>query len=644
MRRRLIALLGVLALTVAACGGGDDDTNASGDDTENTDGGSGEDLDAYCELAAEADALADDFPDEPSPDEFEAFLDDQRSILDDALEVVPEDIADELQTVSDGVDDVIAAAEDANFDLTDEALADEVVAVDEDTADASDAIDEFEADNCDTGNGGSSSGGDVEAYCALEAEADASEADLSDEPTPEEFEEFLNEQRDLLDQALEVVPEEIAGDLETVSDGVDAIITAAEDADFDVTDETFNEEAATIGDDIADASDALDEFQADNCEDGGGFSTSSTEPDDEPATTAPDPTPPDVDAYCAAATASDSLSLPEDPSPRQFKQFLLTQQDLIIEASLNVPDEIFDDYLVYATAFQDVGIAAEAAGYEISDPAVLDAIDVLVGDPDVLASTEVVIAFNAANCGDGGTTEGGDPLALCTADDTVNLIADELFSSSDPAVVETAFADLILVLEQAVIDAPPEIRPDVEFLLGAFQLFADEAALRGFDFTDPDLQAVVEAIFDDPLSIEASDNIDAWVAENCDTGEGATSGSLDDIVTLCSAGNLFACDVLYTTSDVGSEEENLSLACGGSSMAGLGGECFDESSFVAVGDSPEMDEVTDLCLGGDGQACYGLYINSAIGSEYETVGVTCGFLQDETDDPFNCVTGDIGAG
>ncbi len=535
MRRRLIALLGVLALTVAACGGGDDDTNA-GSETENTDDSG----------SSRRTQNTDDEPDE----------------------------------------------------------------------------------------------GDVDEFCQLNAEADALGDELSDEASPDEFEEFLDAQRELIDQGRDVVPAEIADDFDDFANGYDAIVEAAADADFDITDEAFNDEAEVISEGFADAADVLDEFEADNCE------------TDEPATTQPEPettvraSTGDLVAYCAAETAAAALTLPDDPTPRQLKQYLLTQEDLVEEARANVPAEIAAEYDVVASTLDLLLQFADESGYDINEEPLAGFLEAAAADESVAEADELVDAFDAANCEGEPTSDGeGDPLALCAADETLNLLADDLFATGDPVDIESAFIALIVTLEQAVLDAPAEVRPDLETLLSGFISLEEAAASFGYDLADPDFLAVLEAIFEDPASIEASENLDTWVAANCDSAEpvGGDDAGLDEIAGLCSSGNLFACDVLYTTSDFGSELENLALSCGGDSMLGTGGACFDESPFLAIGDSAEMDAIGDLCAAGNGQACYGLYINSAVGSEYEVVGGTCAFQQEEGDDPFNCVTGDVGA-
>ncbi len=556
MKRRLIALLGVLALAVAACGGGDDDTSASDDDSASTD----------------------------------------------------DDGSSRRTTSTEG----------------------------------------------DGGRGD----GDVEAYCELRAEGDALEADLGDEPTPEALEEYFDEQRALIDQALEVVPDEIAEELQDDFDAFDEVIEAAENANFDITDPDLIDTLNEIGDRLSEHRAVLKEFADENCDGGGsdgsggddttgggGFSTSSTVPGDDPVGD-PEPVSSDGDivAYCASVTASAALTLPDDPSPRQFKQYLLTQDALVLDAYATVPEEIVDEYTVFVRAFSDLVVAAEEAAFDINDPGVIEAVDTLIADTEIVAVTETVDAFNAATCdGDIVAVGDGDPLALCAADETLNLLVDDLFSATDPEDVEAALFDLISLLGESVPNAPTEVRPDVEVLLGAFEVLDGEAVLVGYDLADPELLESVQAIFGEPSVLEASDNLVAWVGANCDTGVGDPSADLAPISALCSGGNLFACDVLFTTSDIASAEEGLALACGGSAMVGGGGECFDESPFLRTGSSPEMDAVTDLCVAGNGQACYGLYINSAIGSDYELVGATCDFEQNEGDDPFNCVTGDFGA-
>lgn len=102
------------------------------------------------------------------------------------------------------------------------------------------------------------------------------------------------------------------------------------------------------------------------------------------------------------------------------------------------------------------------------------------------------------------------------------------------------------------------------------------------------------------------------------------AGLVDD----CTDGNDLACDILYQTSALDSDEETLALTCGGRRV--------EEPSFCTEGierdginiwfddNSPGLVAVVDACEIGEMTACDFLYFRSAIGSFYEELGNTCG--------------------
>jgi hypothetical protein len=56
------------------------------------------------------------------------------------------------------------------------------------------------------------------------------------------------------------------------------------------------------------------------------------------------------------------------------------------------------------------------------------------------------------------------------------------------------------------------------------------------------------------------------------------------------------------------------------------------SEPYTYGDDPYFDGLWDACAAGDGAACDTLFLESPIGSEYETFGYTCGYRY-SPDDP-----------
>lgn len=64
------------------------------------------------------------------------------------------------------------------------------------------------------------------------------------------------------------------------------------------------------------------------------------------------------------------------------------------------------------------------------------------------------------------------------------------------------------------------------------------------------------------------------------------------------------------------------------------------SDGQSYGDDPTLDAMWDACEGGDGEACDDLYFQSALGSEYEEFGDTCGGRFERGD--VLCSTEDLG--
>jgi hypothetical protein len=81
-----------------------------------------------------------------------------------------------------------------------------------------------------------------------------------------------------------------------------------------------------------------------------------------------------------------------------------------------------------------------------------------------------------------------------------------------------------------------------------------------------------------------------------------------------------SCDELYWLAPEGSAFEELGATC-----------AFRKESppcAFTYGDAPRLDELWSACAEGDPAACDELWASSAIGSEYEQFGGTCGYTTD----------------
>ncbi len=96
---------------------------------------------------------------------------------------------------------------------------------------------------------------------------------------------------------------------------------------------------------------------------------------------------------------------------------------------------------------------------------------------------------------------------------------------------------------------------------------------------------------------------------------------LDNLYDECSAGNMLSCDNLFIESPVDSEYETYGSTCGGVEPDTFGG-CASDPMFY--GDDVHFDGLYDSCGAGDMAACDELYLFSAMGSEYESYGSSCG--------------------
>jgi hypothetical protein len=107
---------------------------------------------------------------------------------------------------------------------------------------------------------------------------------------------------------------------------------------------------------------------------------------------------------------------------------------------------------------------------------------------------------------------------------------------------------------------------------------------------------------------------------------------LDALYNQCGAGNMQACDDLYTTSPPGSEYESYGDTCGNRNDPGAyctelypaTGASYRTAKAQTYGDSAQLDALWDDCGTTGGAACDELSSEAAQGTGYEHYGLTCG--------------------
>ncbi|MBK5222100.1 MAG: DUF2510 domain-containing protein [Acidimicrobiia bacterium] len=117
---------------------------------------------------------------------------------------------------------------------------------------------------------------------------------------------------------------------------------------------------------------------------------------------------------------------------------------------------------------------------------------------------------------------------------------------------------------------------------------------------------------------------------------------LADLRDACGDGDMEACDDLYWSTSVGSDDEEYGSTCGGTSEETNGG-CTDldaDSPTTTApptdpggsnsGDDAELGAMRDACGGGDMTACDDLYWATPVGSVDEEFGSTCGGTTEPT--------------
>ncbi len=102
---------------------------------------------------------------------------------------------------------------------------------------------------------------------------------------------------------------------------------------------------------------------------------------------------------------------------------------------------------------------------------------------------------------------------------------------------------------------------------------------------------------------------------------------LDQLAISCHDGDFDACDQLYKVSALGSEYEWYGGTCGG-----ILDEISQDTCRSLVEELYYLEDLAGLCAGGDLVACDDLYLQSPLGSEWELYGATCGYrLNEEVD-------------
>lgn len=109
-------------------------------------------------------------------------------------------------------------------------------------------------------------------------------------------------------------------------------------------------------------------------------------------------------------------------------------------------------------------------------------------------------------------------------------------------------------------------------------------------------------------------------------GSGLVTGEAEVIAALtegCKDGDYVMCDVLYQAAPFDSALETYADTCGSRTS----GEGFCATAFDV---DIDLDALETECVAGDMLACDQLYIYTAIGSDQEAIGRSCGGLERES--------------
>lgn len=190
-------------------------------------------------------------------------------------------------------------------------------------------------------------------------------------------------------------------------------------------------------------------------------------------------------------------------------------------------------------------------------------------------------------------------------------------------VLLSAACSSTTVIQEGMLASPasdvllPAVEPEVT---------TDEPDVRGDrDLGDTDADDETDDSSDTP-SADDSESTEDTDGED-DFGLGGDE-QIESLITDCEDGSDMACDILYSTSPVDSPAEEVALTCGGRSDefvrfctegidSAFGNVWFAESS-------PGLPAALASCEDGDMTACDFLYFRSAVGSDFEEIGNTCG--------------------
>lgn len=257
--------------------------------------------------------------------------------------------------------------------------------------------------------------------------------------------------------------------------------------------------------------------------------------------------------------------------PAALEAALGDLQGLLDEAAQGAPDAILADVNTTADGVDAFAKLLDDADYDVAnlDDAALAELDEMSAEMD--AAGERVEAYNETECGispddddddvavdqpaddppdeaapeDEDQFSGAADSAWCVAARDVEMASDVLdgenFDFTDPAAVETAFADMLAAFEPAIASAPPEIAADVDTTYEGFLQLRDALAAVEYDFLRADLavldeldsemdaaSARIEAYNEDVCGIPADDTVDE-PDEPDDSGEfDPTAGSIRD--------------------------------------------------------------------------------------------------------------------
>lgn len=168
---------------------------------------------------------------------------------------------------------------------------------------------------------------------------------------------------------------------------------------------------------------------------------------------------------------------------------------------------------------------------------------------------------------------------------------------------------------------------------------ADGFQLVALLYTADALTADVQAILAAPQSVEPTcaagpqELPEEWIDGEWEGAVQAPEAysygddsALDELQDSCAAGDMYACDLLYEASPVGSAYEVYGSTCGERTDPTTG-SCVDwevESQGIPADTPVDLASLRAACAGGDYAACDTLFLESSTGSDEETFGATCG--------------------